>query len=301
MIEIHNLHKRFGNIKAVSGLNLSVPSGQVTAFLGPNGAGKSTTIKCLLNLHRPDQGKAVVLGTDSRGLGPAHFTRIGYVSENMELPLWMRVEQFLDYCRPLYPNWDRDFEARLLRQLDLPVRTRLKELSRGMRMKAALLSSLAYRPELVILDEPFSGLDPLVRDEFIHGLLELTGQEGWTVFVSSHDIEEVQRLADRIAILHHGRLALEETSESLQDRFRAVEIVLPNDTKPVASVPPDWLHLEQAGRTLRFTASRFTTETALAAQIREILPTARSHDTRALSLREIFLALARTYRLEGRS
>lgn len=301
MIEIHNLHKRFGNIKAVSGLNLSVPSGQVTAFLGPNGAGKSTTIKCLLNLHRPDQGNAVVLGTDSRRLGPAHFTRIGYVSENMELPLWMRVEQFLDYCRPLYPNWDRDFESRLLRQLDLPVRTRLKELSRGMRMKAALLSSLAYRPELVILDEPFSGLDPLVRDEFIHGLLELTGQEGWTVFVSSHDIEEVQRLADRIAILHHGRLALDETSESLQDRFRAVEIVLPNNTKPVASVPPDWLHLEQAGRTLRFTASRFTTETALAAQIREFLPTARSHDTRALSLREIFLALARTYRLEGRS
>jgi len=100
--------------------------------------------------------------------------QIGYVSENMELPLWMTVKQFLDYCRPLYPNWDSDFEARLAREFDLPPATKLKDLSRGMRVKAALLSSLAYRPKLVILDEPFSGLDPLVRDEFIRGLLELT-------------------------------------------------------------------------------------------------------------------------------
>jgi ABC-2 type transport system ATP-binding protein len=195
MITISDLHKRFRKTEAVAGLSLEVPEGQVTAFLGPNGAGKSTTIKCLLNLHRPDSGSASVLGTDSRKLGPAQFKQIGYVSENMELPLWMTVKQFLDYCRPLYPNWDKAFEAQLLTQFDLPLATKLKDLSRGMRMKAALLSSLAYRPKLVVLDEPFSGLDPLVRDEFIRGLLELTEQEGWTVFVSSHDIEEVQRLA----------------------------------------------------------------------------------------------------------
>ena len=300
MIEITNLHKRFRKTEAVAGLSLKVPEGQVTAFLGPNGAGKSTTIKCLLNLHRPDSGGANVLGIDSRKLGPREFTQIGYVSENMELPLWMTVRQFLDYCRPLYPNWDRPFEAQLMRQFDLPEKTKLKDLSRGMRMKAALLSSLAYRPKLVVLDEPFSGLDPLVRDEFIRGLLELTEQEGWTVFVSSHDIEEVQRLADRVAIINRGKLALDETSDSLQSRFRAIEAVLPDESKLPTSLPGDWLHAEQAGRTLRFTASRFANEDSLIATLRDVVPSAQPPQIRAMSLREIFVALARAYRLEGK-
>lgn len=300
MITIENLQKRFLRVEAVAGLTLEVPTGQVTAFLGPNGAGKSTTIKCLLNLHRPDRGRATVLGVDSRKLGPREFTQIGYVSENMELPLWMTVKQFLDYCRPLYPQWDCAFEAQLLKQFDLPPKSKLKDLSRGMRMKAALLSSLAYRPKLVVLDEPFSGLDPLVRDEFIRGLLELTEQEGWTVFVSSHDIEEVQRLADRVAIINRGKLALDETSDSLQGRFRAVETVLPDGAHPPAQLPPDWLHVEEAGRTLRFTASRFQNEEALASVLREAIPGTSRPEIRPMSLREIFVALARAYRLEGK-
>lgn len=300
MITITDLHKRFRKTEAVAGLSLEVPEGQVTAFLGPNGAGKSTTIKCLLNLHRPDSGTIEVLGGDSRKLGPAQFTQIGYVSENMELPLWMTVGQFFNYCRPLYPNWDAGFEKQLMMQFDLPTDTKLKDLSRGMRMKAALLSSLAYRPKLVVLDEPFSGLDPLVRDEFIRGLLELTEQEGWTVFVSSHDIEEVQRLADRVAIINRGKLALDETSDSLQARFRAVEVVLPDDGRATVNLPVDWLHAEQAGRTLRFTASRFANEEAFAAALREAMPAAAHHEVRPMSLREIFVALARAYRLEGK-
>ncbi len=300
MITITDLHKRFRKTEAVAGLSLVVPEGQVTAFLGPNGAGKSTTIKCLLNLHRPDKGTIEVLGGDSRKLGPAQFTQIGYVSENMELPLWMTVKQFFDYCRPLYPNWDAGFEKQLMMQFDLPTGAKLKDLSRGMRMKAALLSSLVYRPKLVVLDEPFSGLDPLVRDEFIRGLLELTEQEGWTVFVSSHDIEEVQRLADRVAIINRGKLALDETSDSLQARFRAIEVVLPDEVKAPMNLPSDWLDAEQAGRTLRFTASRFANEEALAAALRGTIPTATHHEVRAMSLREIFVALARAYRLEGK-
>ncbi|HEY1081358.1 MAG TPA: ABC transporter ATP-binding protein [Prosthecobacter sp.] len=300
MIEIHELHKRFRKTEAVSGLNLNVPGGQVTAFLGPNGAGKSTTIKCLLNLHQPDSGHIRVCGTDSRKLGPAQFAQIGYVSENMELPLWMTVAQFLDYCRPLYPNWDKAFERNLMRQFDLPPGTKLKSLSRGMRMKAALLSSLAYRPRLVVLDEPFSGLDPLVRDEFIRGLLELTEQEGWTVFVSSHDIEEVQRLADRIAIINHGKLALDESSESLQTRFRAVEVVLAEGGQIPSALPSTWLHAEQAGRTVRFITGSYEEGQAFADQIRTAIPGFAHQEIRPMSLREIFIALARTYRLEGK-
>jgi ABC-2 type transport system ATP-binding protein len=218
----------------------------------------------------------------------------------MELPLWMTVQQFLDYCRPLYPQWDRAFEAKLMTQFELPTKTKLKDLSRGMRMKAALLSSLAYRPKLVVLDEPFSGLDPLVRDEFIRGLLELTEQEGWTVFVSSHDIEEVQRLADRVAILNRGQLALDESSDSLQTRFRAVEVVLPDQSRAPTALPATWLHAEQAGRTLRFIDAQFTESAKLESTVRAVMPETVSVEARAMSLREIFIALARAYRLEGK-
>ena len=139
-----------------------------------------------------------------------------------------------------------------------------------------------------------------MRDEFIRGLLELTEQEGWTVFVSSHDIEEVQRLADRIAIINRGQLALDETSDSLQSRFRAVEVVLPDEARAPVNLPVDWLHAEQAGRTLRFIDSRFTNDGSLPTAIQTVLPFAAHPEVRPMSLREIFVALARAYRLEGK-
>lgn len=297
MLEIHELQKRFHKTNAVDGLSLTVPAGSVTAFLGPNGAGKTTTIKCLLNLHRPDGGSAKVLGTDSTELGPKEFQRIGYVSENQELPEWMTVRQFLNYCRPMYPTWDRDFEAKMLKEFDLPPKTTLKALSRGMKMKASLLSSLAYRPQLVVLDEPFSGLDPLVRDEFIHGLLELTEQEGWTVFVSSHDIEEVERLTDRVAIINKGRLQLDESHESLQGRFRRVELQLEEEAAPPLSPPDEWIDLQADGRLVRFVHSGFDSG-ELAVEVEKTYGRAKA-ESRPMTLREIFVALARKYRLDG--
>jgi ABC-2 type transport system ATP-binding protein len=298
IIDIRDLRKKFKKTLAVDGLNLSVPEGAVTAFLGPNGAGKTTTIKCLLNMHKPDSGSVKVLGLDSRELGPDAFRQIGYVSENQELPLWMTVRQFMDYCQPMYPKWDTAFAGKLLKQFELPPETKLKACSRGMRMKAALLCSLAYRPKLVVLDEPFSGLDPLVRDEFIRGMLELTENEGWTVFVSSHDIAEVERMADRVAILHRGQLQLEEAAEDLQARFRTVEVVLNGGTERATNLPGTWLNIEMAGRVLRFTDSRFN-ENELKSAVAKHFPTAKQFDATPMTLREIFVALARTYRLNG--
>ena len=298
IIEIRDLRKKFKKTLAVDGLNLSVPEGAVMAFLGPNGAGKTTTIKCLLNIHTPDAGSINILGLDSRRLGPDAFRQIAYVSENQELPLWMTVQQFMDYCRPMYPGWDTAFAAKLLKQFDLPTDAKLKTLSRGMRMKAALLGSLAYRPKLVVLDEPFSGLDPLVRDEFIRGMLELTENEGWTVFVSSHDIAEVERMADRVAILHRGKLQLEESAEDLQARFRSVEIVLSGGTESATKLPDNWLNVEIAGRVLRFTDARFN-QGELNSAVAKHFPTAKQCNASPMTLREIFVALARTYRLNG--
>ena len=163
-----------------------------------------------MNILEPSAGTATVLGVDSRRLGPAQFQQIGYVSENQELPGWMTIRELLDYCAPFYPTWDAAFAEDLRRRLDLPLNRKIKAFSRGMRMKAALLSSLAYRPKLLVLDEPFAGLDALVRDEFIQGILELAEEAKWSVFISSHDIDEVERLADWIGVINEGRLYLSE-------------------------------------------------------------------------------------------
>jgi ABC-2 type transport system ATP-binding protein len=296
IIETHNLSRRFGRMEAVHGLNLAVPEGCVLALLGPNGAGKTTTIKLLMNLLRPDGGSATVLGVDTLRLGEREKAQIGYVSENQELPLWMTVRQLLDYCRPFYPTWDCDLERALLNQFALPESQKLAHLSRGMLMKTALLSSLAYRPKLLVLDEPFSGLDPLVRDEFIRGVLEVSSQGDWTVFVSSHDIDEVERLADRVAMIEAGRLRLHETTEALQARFRSVEITLGDVAPQLNGTPPAWLEVQRAGNLVRFVDSayeRSTTEQACRERFSDAAVVARP-----MSLREIFLVLARTSRAQ---
>jgi ABC-2 type transport system ATP-binding protein len=301
LITIQSLEKSFGRTRALGGVDLDIPAGKVTAFLGPNGSGKTTTIKCAMNLHAADAGRIEVLGTDARQLGPEQFRRIGYVSENQQQPEWMSVTALLDYLRPMYGElWDRDFEKRLLKQFDLPLRPPLKNLSRGQKMKASLLASLAYRPQLVVLDEPFSGLDALVRDEFLTGLLELTESEGWTVWISSHDIEEVERFADRVAILNAGRVDLEENVESLQQRFRSVEVVVESEIGGQSGTPGSWLNFQTSGRTARFTDSSYDESTVLKT-IREHFPTALRHEVRPMSLREIFVALAKTYRLEAKN
>jgi ABC-2 type transport system ATP-binding protein len=294
IIETENLTRRFGRTEAVHGLTFVVPSGSVFALLGANGAGKTTTLKLLMNLLPPTAGSARVLGVDSRRLGERERAQIGYVSENQQLPLWMTVRQLLDYCRPFYPRWDRELERSLLAQFALPEDRKLKHLSRGMLMKASLLSSLAYRPKLLVLDEPFSGLDPLVREEFVSGVLAISGAGDWTVLISSHDIEEVERLADRVAMLESGRLSLNETTEELQARFRRVDVTLNEGEARLDAPPPGWLELERAGNLVRFVDSRYdraATEQTCRERFSNGTVTARP-----MTLREIFLALGRTGR-----
>lgn len=292
IIETHNLTRRFGRTEAVQGLNLAVPAGSICALLGANGAGKTTTLKLLMNLVAPTAGEAHVLGVDSRRLGERELAQIGYVSENQQLPLWMTVRQLLDYCRPFYPAWDAALEKALLAQFELPADRKLKQLSRGMLMKASLLSSLAYRPKLLVLDEPFSGLDPLMREEFVRGVLEVSALGDWTVLISSHDIEEVERLADQVVLLENGRLRLSEPAEVLQGRFRRVEL-----TGATASgAPTGALEWEQAGNLSRFIATDYAGETSERGW-RERYAGAEVK-TQPMTLREIFITLARTSRNE---
>jgi ABC-2 type transport system ATP-binding protein len=290
-IETTGLTRRFLRVEAVHALDLAVPQGAIYALLGPNGAGKTTTIKMLMNLLEPSAGSARVLGADSRRLGPREFARIGYVSENLELPEWMSVQVFMDYCRPFYPTWDQELAAALLAKFELPPGRKLRHLSRGMKMKVALLCALAYRPSLLVLDEPFSGLDPVVRDDFVRGVLEVSALGDWTVFLSSHDIEEVERLADWVGIIENGRLRLSETLESLQQRFRRVEVT--RAAHP-ANLPAHWLDYAEAGHLARFVETRYAagdSEKICA----EIFPGSAA-TFQPVPLRDIYLVLARDFR-----
>lgn len=252
-IETKGLRRSFGFKDAVRGLDLVVPAGSVCALLGPNGAGKTTTIKMLMGLLRPSDGEARVLGANATRLDATARARIGYVSEGQELPDWMTVRGFLNYCRELYPTWDVELENKIVERFALPMERRLKHLSRGMRMKAMLLAALAYRPELLVLDEPFSGLDPAVREDLVRGVFEAAGEEGWSVLISSHEIDEVERFADWIAIIQDGLLVTSESWENLRGRCRRVEVTLGEEARlPDQELPGDWRQVEQAGRLLRF-------------------------------------------------
>ena len=292
LLEFHQVSRSFGRSQALKNASFRVPAGSITALLGPNGAGKSTALRIALNLLRPSSGEARVLGADSRKLGPAELARIGYVAEGMELPDWMTVDQFLAWCRPLYPKWDSDLERELSKQFALPGDRKLRHLSRGQRMKAALISALAYRPELLVLDEPFSGLDPLVRDEFITGLLELAGGEGFSVVLSSHDIEEVDRLADHVVMLNHGEVLLDESTESLLARHRRVEVLLPENFGNLPSLPDTWIAPQSSGRVLRF-ADTAHDPAGFQQTAAKVFPGCPPPDVQPYRLRELFVTLVR--------
>jgi ABC-2 type transport system ATP-binding protein len=292
IIETHKLSRKFGSKAAVCELDLSVPQGAIFAFLGPNGAGKTTTIKMLLNMLHPTSGEAKILGESVTQLRSEHYARIGYVSESQQLPVEMNLDALVRYLEPLYPTWDKSYLASLKDKFELPMNQKIKNLSRGMRMKAMLMISLAYRPELLLLDEPFGGLDPLVRDELIQGILDLTSQENWTIFLSSHDVDEVERLADWVAFLNEGTIKTADTLENLQNRYQRIEVVTENEVKPNANMPEQWLKIETNGRRCSFIDSLYEsgkTETL----IHSLLPNAVEIRNYPISLKEIYLAMAR--------
>ena len=223
-IEIENLHKAFGRHEALRGLSLAVPEGSAYALIGANGAGKTTTIKTLMNIIRPTRGTTRILGVNSRRLAVPQLQRIGYVSENQDMPARLTVAQYLDYLRPFYPNWDRELERSILKDLRLPPERGIGDLSHGMRMKMALACALPFRPQVLILDEPFSGLDPLVRDEFMERLLLQAGE--MTILVSSHELSEIEGVTTHVGFIDQGRLLFQESMTELSSRFRQVRITL---------------------------------------------------------------------------
>jgi ABC-2 type transport system ATP-binding protein len=297
VIQTEGLSKRFGKTEALSGVGLEVPAGAIYALVGANGAGKTTLIKLLMNILRPSEGRATVLGIDAQRLRGKGLGRIGYVSENQEFPEWMTVAGMLEYLRPFYPTWDRGLEAQLMRQFDLPVGRKLKHLSRGQRMKAAMASALAFRPALLVLDEPFAGLDPLVRDELMEGLLDRAPET--TIFLSSHDLAEIESFSSHVGFLQQGRLLFSEEMGVLSERFREVTVVLegsgPGSAVLRGTLPPSWLQFEATESMVRFVHSECRGEETRA-ELGAMLPGARSIEMEPMPLRSIFLAIAKEKR-----
>ena len=280
-------------------LDLRVPARSIFGLVGPNGAGKTTLIKVLMNLLKPTSGVATILGKDSRHLSVSDFQRDRlHLREPASLPLWMTPAELLADRRPLYPGWSDARARTLMNDLNLPDYAPLRSLSRGTRMKAALLSSLAYQPRLIVLDEPFSGLDTLVRDELTRALLaDLAAVSLSTILISSHDIEELERLVDWIGFIDAGRLLFAEPVSALLNRFRQIEVIA-RDGTPAAVTGDGWMGHAVAGRTLRFIDSRHDTPGA-EERLAATWPAAEIRVS-PLSLREIFVALASQARSQAR-
>ncbi len=290
VIDVERLSYSYGRVVALSDVDLAVPQGALYALLGPNGSGKTTLLQVLMGLRHPSRGRAAVLGVDTRSLDTATRSRIGYVAEGQSLPSRMRLSEIEAFLAPLYDTWDASLARELREQFELDPSRKISTLSRGEQMKAALLCALAPRPRLLIMDEPFTGMDALVKDELVRGLLRSSGSEGWTVLLCSHDIGELELLADWVGFLDRGVVRLSEPIDRVRERFKHVDVTMPTGAPP--QTPPEWMAVERAGSRMSFLMSNGAPG-AVDRELKARLGDAAHIESRDATLREIFVGLAK--------
>lgn len=220
VVSVTELTRRFDGKPALDSVNLGLPRGAVYGLVGANGAGKTTLIKHILGLLRAESGTVRVFGLDPVADPVGVLSRIGYLSEENDLPGWMRVDELIRYSRAFRPGWDDTYAEELRRQFALDPAAKVQSLSRGQRARAGLLVALAYRPELLVLDEPSSGLDPIVRRDILGAVLRTTALEGRTVLFSSHLLDEVEEVADHVIMISEGRILLSAQMDEVRQRHR---------------------------------------------------------------------------------
>ncbi len=246
VVEVSHLRRSFKRKCALEDVSLTVRRGTVYGLLGENGAGKTTLMKHLLGTLRAQSGTVRVLGRDPVKEPVPVLSRIGYLSEDRDLPGWMRVCELMRYTQAFYPGWDEGYAESLRDRFELDPKARIKQLSRGEKAKAGLLAALGYRPELLLLDEPSSGLDASARRDILGAIVRTVADEGRTVIFSSHLLDEVERVADEMTMIHEGKVVLEGTVEEVKARHRRVTVHLeqPLDTWPQVDAV---LHAEGGG------------------------------------------------------
>jgi ABC-2 type transport system ATP-binding protein len=224
VVEIHSVSRRFGAKLALDDVSLTIPTGCVLGLVGENGAGKTTLIKHVLGLLRAESGKVQVFALDPAEEPVRVLGQIGYLSEEPDLPGWMRVRELLRYVQAFYPSWDERYANELREQFSLDPNLRVRSLSKGQRARVGLVAALAYRPALLVLDEPSSGLDPIVRRDILTAIIRTIAEEGRTVLFSSHLLSEVERVSDRIAMLKSGRLVFSGDLADVKQSYHRVTL-----------------------------------------------------------------------------
>jgi ABC-2 type transport system ATP-binding protein len=224
IITIDRLSRHFGHKLALNDVSLSIPRGGVVGLIGGNGAGKTTLLRHLLGMLKAQTGSVKVFGLDPVANPVGVLGKTGYMSEDRNLPNWMRVRDLIRYSAAFYPAWDDRYAEELRDAFDLDPKARVGNLSRGQRARANLLVALAHRPELLVLDEPSSGLDPVVRRDILGAIIRTIGEEGRTVLFSSHLLDEVERVADRVAIIHEGKIMLAASMDEIKESHRRMTL-----------------------------------------------------------------------------
>lgn len=228
-VSIRGLTKRYGKTTVVDQLDLTIPRGSFFGLIGPNGAGKSTTLKMLMGMLSITEGTAETLGENVLSPSENLKSRVGYVPETHHIYRWMKIREVISFARSLHARWNDSLCASLLQTFNLDQEKRIKGLSKGMLAKLALLLAISHEPELLILDEPMSGLDPVAREEFLDGVLETVCQGECTVILSSHTIEDVQRLSDSIGLLNHGRMLVQRPVDEILVQTKRIRAVLADE------------------------------------------------------------------------
>jgi len=236
VIHVSELTRRFGATTALDSVSLSMPRGAVYGLVGANGAGKTTLIKHVLGLLRAEGGTVRVFGRDPVADPVGVLSRLGYLSEDNDLPGWMRVGELIRYTRAFYPAWDDAYAEELQKAFALDPSAKVRSLSKGQKARAGLLVALAYRPELLVLDEPSSGLDPIVRRDILGAIIRTIADEGRTVLFSSHLLQEVEQVADHVTMIDQGRILVSARLDEIRESHRVGDRVLSLDEIFVARV-----------------------------------------------------------------
>lgn len=249
VITCSSLTKKYGRKSVLNGVDLAVPAGEIFALLGTNGTGKTTLIRTMLGLIPRSGGQISILGEDPWQSGHRLRTRVGYVSEEQGLYEWMTVRQLIDFCKGLYQRWNQPLVNEYLQRFGLSTTIKIKTMSKGQKVRLALILALAFDPELLILDEPMSGLDPLAQHEFLQIIQNDATQNGKTIFFSTHNLPDVEAIATYVAILNEG---IVKAVGPIQDVIASIRRVRVPQSNSSPSIFPNAYFLESNGKTAAY-------------------------------------------------
>lgn len=286
-ILISEITKTYSGKPVLENISLNVPPGQVVALLGRNGAGKTTLMRILFGLISPDRGKTEILGSDSLGDTVALRLKTGFMTEECHFYQWMTGTELARFLSPMYPTWDAAVFQNLVRTLEIPLDKPVKTLSKGSRSKLMLALTLAPKPNVLILDEPLAGLDAVVREQILGTLIHTLSEQGCTIFLSSHELLEVERISDRVAIISQGKLLLDVEKDALKAGIRRIIVTLETAMEMLPS-HPSVLHARAHGAQIDLIVKDYSESL-----IQTLLANLKVRDIRVegLSLQEIFISL----------